>query len=332
MHAPEPRHSIPHAFPPRLQRYSKRSVLGSGSFGAVLAAVDQTTHERVAVKIMANDAKYGCEATSIREAAALQALQGHPNIVALRDVWFAEQYTYVVMEMCDATLFDVIKAASRHREALPVERQKKYGREILEGLAHCHAMDIAHRDLKTANVLVHHASDTLKLCDFGLARTAEHPAKATTRDVVTLPYRAPEVLLQTRPYVGVELDLWSAGVILYELSACRLPFEGVTEVCILMQMFKRKGTPTDPATTALPLFAGQPWPRFPEPAGWGWIPPHVPAPAARLIDSLLHYNPAARPTAETAAADEWFRGGEGGSHLGPACEMSLADKGSPIGI
>lgn len=89
--------------------------------------------------------------------------------------------------------------------------------QVLCGLLHCHQRRIMHRDLKPSNLLIDESETMIKIADFGLARSFGLPLKSYTHEVVTLWYRAPEVLLGSKVY-STAIDMWSVGCIMYELA------------------------------------------------------------------------------------------------------------------
>ena len=99
----------------------------------------------------------------------------------------------------------------------------------MQGLLHCHQRRIMHRDLKPSNILIGDDENTIKIADFGLARTFGLPLKSYTHEVVTLWYRAPEILLGSKVY-STAVDIWSLGCIFYELSHKRPLFYGESEI------------------------------------------------------------------------------------------------------
>lgn len=118
-------------------------------------------------------------------------------------------------------------------------------KQILEGVCHCHENRIIHRDLKPANILLSGATnDRIKIADFGLARAFSIPIKPYTKDVVTLYYRAPELLLKMQEY-STGVDIWSVGCIFAELATRKPIFTGQNDQLQLNEIFKVLGTPTD---------------------------------------------------------------------------------------
>mmetsp|Transcript_33119 Transcript_33119/g.32245 ORF Transcript_33119/g.32245 Transcript_33119/m.32245 type:complete len:107 (+) Transcript_33119:463-783(+) len=101
--------------------------------------------------------------------------------------------------------------------------------QLLQGLLHCHKRRIMHRDLKPSNLLIDSSGSNLKLADFGLARTFGLPLKSFTHEVVTLWYRAPEILLGQKVY-STAVDMWSVGCIFFEMAHKKPLFYGDSEI------------------------------------------------------------------------------------------------------
>ena len=138
--------------------------------------------------------------------------------------------------------------------AMTEERVRSYMFQLLTGLAHMHAMGWVHRDLKTANLLVT-AGNVVKIADFGLAKPMEHGREMTPR-VVTLWYRAPELLYQDRS-AGMPVDVWSAGCIFGELLSGKELFVGQTEMEQAAAIYKLCGCPDGaswPGVAQLPAY------------------------------------------------------------------------------
>jgi serine/threonine protein kinase len=110
-----------------------------------------------------------------------------------------------------------------------IKDAKKVLWQVMQGLLHCHQRRIMHRDLKPSNILIGDDENTIKIADFGLARTFGLPLKSYTHEVVTLWYRAPEILLGSKVY-STAVDIWSLGCIFYELSHKRPLFYGESEI------------------------------------------------------------------------------------------------------
>jgi len=184
---------------------------------------------------------------------------------------------------------------------------KCYMRQLLAGLAHCHARGVMHRDIKCANLLVNNAGE-LKVADFGLANRFTPSASAPmTSRVVTLWYRPPELLLGATEY-GVAVDLWSTGCILAELLAGKPIMPGQTEIEQLHKIFKLCGSPSEDywAKAKLPdvtLFK----PQHPYRRKIAETFKDFPPTALELLDTLLAIEPSARGTAASALDSDFFR-------------------------
>ncbi|HTQ07579.1 MAG TPA: serine/threonine-protein kinase [Polyangiaceae bacterium] len=211
--------------PDRLGKYLILEPLGAGSMGVVYLAYDPVIERKVAIKTIRKHEFGGSaseEATERfrREATAAGKLS-HPGIVGIYDFGEDEANGYIVMEYAPG--MDLAKyAASR---SLSLHEVGRLLGELLDALGHAHAAGIVHRDIKPANLLV---ADQLKITDFGIARVRDSKLTQVGAAMGTPSYMAPE------QYMGVavdhRVDLFAAGVILYELLTGRLPFEGSSVV------------------------------------------------------------------------------------------------------
>ena len=132
----------------------------------------------------------GVPSTAIREISLLKGLK-HLNIVELKEVLYSEDKLYLIFEYCD---YDLKKYMRQTGGPLPPHEVKSFTYQILQATAYCHAHRVLHRDLKPQNLLID-KNGIVKLADFGLARAFGLPVKTYTHEVVTLWYRAPEILL-----------------------------------------------------------------------------------------------------------------------------------------
>lgn len=161
------------------------------NFLVVYRARNVKSGEEVALKkIRLETESEGIPSTAIREISLLRGLKHHA-IVSLLDVVVADGFIYMVFEyLC----MDLKKVLDKKKHAMVPALVKSYLHQLLEALAYCHLNRILHRDLKPQNLLVD-TQGHIKLADFGLARAFMIPLRAYTHEVVTLWYRAPEILL-----------------------------------------------------------------------------------------------------------------------------------------
>lgn len=184
---------------------------------------------------------------------------------------------------------------------------KSFLYQLLTGVAYCHHHRVLHRDLKPQNLLINREGE-LKLADFGLARAFGIPVRSYTHEVVTLWYRAPDVLLGSRKY-STPVDIWSIGCIFAEMVNGSPLFTGTSEEVQLDTIFKHLGTPTEanfPGISELPDWK-ESFPKYPSPeGGLQSLVPKLDAIGVQLLESMLIYDPARRITAQDARHHEFF--------------------------
>jgi TolB-like protein/tetratricopeptide (TPR) repeat protein len=212
-------------------RYFIVDKLGAGGMGEVYRAHDDQLDRDVALKLLPATSLEDATARArlLREARAAAALN-HPLICTIHEVGEAEGQAYIAMELVEG-----VPLSERARRGLPLDEVLAYGTQIADALAHAHARQIVHRDLKCGNVIVS-ADGRVKVLDFGLAKkmtgpvmsevTTQAKAGATLTEpgmlVGTLAYMAPEQL-RGEP-ADARSDIWALGVVLYELASGALPF------------------------------------------------------------------------------------------------------------
>ncbi len=206
------------------------SKLGEGTYGVVYKANDLREEGKVvAVKeIKIDHCDDGIPSTAIREFSVLQELKNNPHIVHLTDIIHGLQNNrlFLIFEYFNMDMKKYLDKLGRPMDSNSVRRILY---QILKGTQFCHERRIMHRDLKPSNLLVNQEGTQIKIADFGLARTMGLPLKTYTHEVVTLWYRAPEVLLGSKIY-STAIDMWSIGAIFFEL-AHKLPlFAGDSEI------------------------------------------------------------------------------------------------------
>ncbi|KND04733.1 CMGC/CDK/CDK5 protein kinase, variant [Spizellomyces punctatus DAOM BR117] len=197
-----------------MEKYQKIEKLGEGTYGIVYKAQNKDTGDIVALKrIRLDNEEEGVPCTAIREISLLKELK-HSNIVRLYDVIHTEKKLTLVFEYLDS---DLKKFLDAYGGDIDVPTLKHLLYQLLKGIAFCHEHRVLHRDLKPQNLLINKKLE-LKLADFGLARAFGIPVRSYSHEVVTLWYRAPDVLMGSRQY-STSIDLWSAGCIMAEMAS-----------------------------------------------------------------------------------------------------------------
>ncbi|CAK85489.1 unnamed protein product (macronuclear) [Paramecium tetraurelia] len=289
------------------ERYQKLEKIGEGTYGLVYKAKDNQTGEIVALKKIRMDHEdEGVPSTAIREISLLKEVQ-HPNIVPLKDVVYDESRLYLIFDFVDLDL-------KKYMESVPqLDRVqvKKFIHQMLQALNYCHQNRVIHRDLKPQNILVDIKQQNTQIADFGLARAFGLPLKTYTHEVITLWYRAPEILLGQRQY-STPVDIWSLGCIFAEMAQKRPLFCGDSEIDQLFKIFKIMGTPKEstwPGVSTLPDFKST-FPRWPTPtnpaATLGRDITNLCPLGLDLLAKMIVYDPYARITAEEALKHAYF--------------------------
>eukprot|EP00762_Andalucia_godoyi_P002314 ANDGO_07516.mRNA.1 Cyclin-dependent kinase 5 homolog len=220
-----------------MQKYQKLEKIGEGTYGVVYKARNLETNELTALKRIRLDSEdEGVPSTAIREISLLKELR-HPNIVRLQDVIHTDRKLTLVFEFLD---MDLKKYLDAHKP-VPIATIKSLLLQLLRGTAFCHARNVLHRDLKPQNLLISSGLD-LKLADFGLARAFGIPVRKYTHEVVTLWYRAPDVLLGSHHY-GTPVDMWSVGCIFAEMVTGKPLFPGRNEADQMAKIVHGVGLP-----------------------------------------------------------------------------------------
>lgn len=267
----------------RIGRYVVIGRLGRGGMGEVYAARDPDLDRSVAVKLLLESVAGG----SIHEAKAASALS-HPNIVTIHEVIPAESGIAIVMELVDGM-------ALRHLcgSRLPVDRLLHVGEQIARALAAAHAQGIVHCDIKPENVMVR-PDGLVKVLDFGLSRDIVSTSSSSARPAGTLRYMSPEQSRGEPP--APESDVFSLGIVLYELATGTHPFASGSIFESLEAL--NHGQPAAPST----------------------LNPFVPVELDTLILAMLAKDARQRPAAaEVARALEsrLFSSGDSSANLAP---------------
>ncbi|KAK7018457.1 Pkinase-domain-containing protein [Favolaschia claudopus] len=290
-----------------------------GTYGVVYKAKDLSTGSIVAMKKIRLEAEdEGIPSTAIREISLLRELN-EEHIVRLLDIMHVDQKLYLVFEYLDVDLKRYIENGNRDHVPIAPHVVKKFTHHLTAGLRFCHGHRILHRDLKPQNLLVaqdprgrldeHGNGEILKLADFGLARAFGVPMRTYTHEVVTLWYRAPEVLLGSRHY-STALDMWSVGCIFAEMAMRGTPlFPGDSEIDQIFRIFRIMGTPNEltwPGIQTLPDYK----PTFPQ---WtaqdlAKVVPALDEHGLDMLQATLMYDATKRISAKRVLLHPYFAG------------------------
>ncbi|GAB2212179.1 hypothetical protein Droror1_Dr00025529 [Drosera rotundifolia] len=261
-------------------RYNLGRELGRGEFGITYLATDLETDEKFACKSISKmKLRTPVDVEDVRrEVEIMKHLPKHPNVVTLRDTYEDEDAVHIVMELCEGgELFDRIVARGHYTERAAAAVTKT----IVEVVQMCHKQGVMHRDLKPENFLFANKKENspLKAIDFGLSVFFK-PGEQFTEIVGSPYYMAPEVL--KRNY-GPEVDVWSAGVILYILLCGVPPFWAETEQGVAQAIIR-----------SVIDFKRDPWPK-------------VSDNAKDLVKRMLDPDPKKRLTAQGVLDHPWLQ-------------------------
>ena len=228
-------------------RYRVLSRLGAGGMAEVWSAEDSQLGRRVALKLLASRFAQNADFRERfrREASAAAAMQ-HPNIVSIYDRGEWEGTSYIAMELVDGhTLKQLITDRGPAGPSAAIDLTI----EILKALRYAHKRGIVHRDIKPQNVLLD-AEGGLKVADFGIARAGASEMTETGAIVGTVQYISPEQA-QGQP-VSPRSDLYSVGVVLYELLTGRVPFDGEAPVSVALKQVSEPPVPPSQLRPGIP--------------------------------------------------------------------------------
>ena len=212
-------------------RYRLEARIGAGGMSTVYRATDETLQRPVAIKLMNREiATDSDQLERFRREARAVAQLSHPHIVGVIDYGEDDGRPYIVFEYVEG---ETLKERIRRRGRLPATEAVAYAIEIARALGVAHARHIVHRDVKPQNVLIDEEGSA-KVTDFGIARTRdEEGLTADGRVLGTTDYVSPEQALG-RPVTG-QSDLYSLGIVLYEMLTGEVPFKGENQVAVAMK-------------------------------------------------------------------------------------------------
>ena len=239
----------------RLGRYQIREIIGEGAMACVYKAYDPEINRALAIKLLKAQLRLDGEYRNrfLREAKGAGVLS-HPNIVTVFDVGEDQGHPYIAMELVEGqTLAEALKA----RKPLPTKDVVEIGIQLARALDYAHKKGIVHRDVKPGNIMRLTDTNTIKVADFGICRIDGSDAADATQqtqvgNVLGTPhYMSPEQVVGEK--VDSRSDLFSAGVVLYQLLTGHLPFEGDTLISVAYKITKTDPPSLDKVRGDLPL-------------------------------------------------------------------------------
>jgi eukaryotic-like serine/threonine-protein kinase len=228
-----------------VSHYRVIGKLGVGGMGVVYDAEDERLPRRVALKFLSEELADDPDATRrLRREAETIALLNHPNICTIYDVDDHEGRPFIAMERLDGTTLKVYMA----RRTLETAQLADIATQIAEALSVAHDKGVIHRDIKPGNIFIGEGGH-VKVLDFGLARRLKPTDSSTGMDGSTIPgrplgtasYMAPERILQLP--LDARSDLFSLGVVIYEMATGRLPFTGASTGETVINILEKEPTP-----------------------------------------------------------------------------------------
>ncbi|XP_023034186.1 cyclin-dependent kinase 1 [Drosophila willistoni] len=296
-----------------MQNLIRREKLGEGTYGVVYRALNPDTQCLVAIKnIRFHHDDEGIPSAVIREIALLKELK-HPNIVELQDVNMMEKEVHLIFEYLAMDLHRYFEILFSKGEKMHAKSIQSFLYQITEAILFCHRRRILHRDLKPQNLLIDPTHTRIKVGDFGLSRAFDLPVRSYSPEVITLWYRAPELLLGCPQYC-CPVDIWSIGCIFFEMLTGRTVFPGESEIDQLICIFKILGTPTEEnwmGVTQLPNYSSS-FPIYPINKLTMFVrkdfDKNLNASGVDLLNRMLCYQPSQRIVAKDIVKHAFFQG------------------------
>lgn len=214
-------------------RYKIIRKLGEGGTAKVYLAYDQIDERNVSLKILKKENIDDRKVKKFKKEAETLALLDDENIVKIYDVGQDDNLHYIAAEYIDGmTLKDYIRTCS----PIPVEEIVKLSQQILHGVKHAHERGVVHKDLKTQNILLDEHKN-VKITDFGIADIMDEDVTRTQSLMGTPQYIAPEIL--NRESLTAQSDLYSVGIVMYEMCVMQVPFVGEKAAYIMIKQMSQ---------------------------------------------------------------------------------------------
>ncbi|MCV3733724.1 serine/threonine protein kinase [Mycoplasma enhydrae] len=235
------------------QHFENFELIGRGGYGEVYSAsyINNGTNKKVAVKILTVPDATKKATNQIRfknECNVLQKIRSN-NVVRMLGYYVSENESYYAMELIKGI---DLKSLIAKNTKIPIDEAIRILKEICQGLIDIHNANVIHRDLKPSNVLIQNITNTVKLIDFGISIADESVRVTADNKVVgSIQYIAPELLTRTAR-ASVKSDIYSFGIIMYEMLAGHPPFQGSEEQSILYLQVNQKIPPLEGVGSSIP--------------------------------------------------------------------------------
>ncbi len=231
-------------------RYRVKSLLGMGGMGAVYLVHDKGLDRDVAMKLIRSDVAEDADALErFKREIQLSSRVTHPNVLRVFDLGENDGVKFLTMQFVDGRdLSTILKKQGK----LPTDRLLHIFRQAAEGLKAAHDQGVIHRDLKPQNIMLG-ASDRVYLTDFGLAKSAEQSGMTQTGAVIGTPFYMSPEQVKGEP-VGPQSDIFSLGVIAYQMAAGTVPYTGATPFEVMIQRIQRPPRPIRELNPELPAY------------------------------------------------------------------------------
>ena len=293
------------------KEYTALEILGKGTYGTVYKVQNKNTKIFYAIKKIKSDTiNEGIPSTALREISILKKMK-HQNIVSVEGIAFSDKDIELCLEYCKYDLRKLIQEKKNDNNFYTLNFIKNIMYQILKSVDYLHSHKILHRDIKPQNILIKDDTLVIKLTDFGLSRVYSIPIRCYTKEVLTLWYRSPEMILGIGNY-AIGLDIWSLGCVFGELFFKRPLFHGdsdIDQLYKIMQVFGTFNELTSPGYKVFPYFNKD----FPYFKGVGlrcYVNKKTVVPmddiAFDLLEKMLDINPNKRITCKDALMHPFF--------------------------
>lgn len=283
-----------------MEKYEIKQTIGDGTYGTVYKAVNTKNNEYVAIKKMKKKYTDWEECLSLKEVQALINLK-HANIVTLNELILEKDELNMIFEFIGVNLFEWTKNMTEISEC----KIRNISFQILQGLAYMHKSNFFHRDMKPENILI--SGDQVKLADFGLAKEIRSNPPFTDY-VATRWYRSPEVILNSKTY-SAPIDIFALGAIIAELYNGKPLFPGKQASDQMNKICEVLGTPSQNDWSEGYQLAANINYKFPQYKGHRLklLIPNASENALNLLEGMLSFNPAKRPSATKCLQHAFFQ-------------------------